>query len=83
MEIQSEVLAANKFAQLNPMQKKALETGLFDKSIVVSAPTAAGKTVIAELCALNSIVNSKKKVIYTCPLKALAAEHYRDFKKKY
>ncbi len=28
-------------------------------------------------------MNNKKKVIYTCPLRALASEHYKDFKNKY
>ncbi|MEK6941263.1 MAG: DEAD/DEAH box helicase, partial [archaeon] len=83
MEIQIEVLSANKFVQFNPMQQKALDAGIFGESVVVSAPTASGKTIIAELCALNSILDNKKKVIYTCPLRALAAEHYSDFKKKY
>lgn len=82
-EIEKEVLDANGFSSFNPMQKKALAEGLFEKSIVISAPTAAGKTIIAELCALHSILNNKKKVVYTCPLRALASEHFNDFKKKY
>ncbi|MBI2598560.1 MAG: DEAD/DEAH box helicase, partial [Candidatus Diapherotrites archaeon] len=83
MDVEKEVLLANSFSDFNPMQKKALNAGLFDKSIVVSAPTAAGKTIIAELCTLNSVINNSKKVVYTCPLRALASEHYKDFKKKY
>ena len=83
MEIEPIVLSANGFSEFNPMQKKALAAGIFENSTVVSAPTASGKTIIAELCALNSIINGKKKVIYTCPLRALASEHYKDFKKKY
>jgi len=63
------------------MQKKCLDK--LDKSLVVSAPTASGKTIVAELFVLNSVLNKRKKVIYTCPLRALASEHYKDFKKKY
>ncbi|MFA6268367.1 MAG: DEAD/DEAH box helicase [archaeon] len=76
------VLKANGFDKFNPMQAAVLKEG-FEKNIVVSAPTASGKTVVAELFALESVLNEGKKVIYTCPLRALASEHYSDFKKKY
>lgn len=74
---------ANGFATFNPMQQKALTAKLFDQSVVVAAPTASGKTVVAELCALDSILNKKQKVVYTCPLRALASEHYSDWKSKF
>ncbi|MFH1256725.1 MAG: DEAD/DEAH box helicase [Candidatus Diapherotrites archaeon] len=77
------VLSANGFPSFNPMQEKFLKSGWKEKSVVVAAPTASGKTVCAELCALNSILLHKKKVVYTCPLRALASEHFNDFKKKY
>jgi len=76
------VLKANGFASFNPMQEACIKKG-FEKNLVVSAPTASGKTIIAELFALDSVINHKKKVIYTCPLRALAGEHYKDFKRKY
>ncbi len=71
------------FDKFNPMQAKALAHGIYDKSVVISAPTASGKTLVSELAALNCILNKGKKVIYTCPLKAIASEHSREFKKKY
>ena len=46
-------------------------------------PTASGKTLIAELAALKSIFEVKGKAIYIVPLKALASEKYKDFKKRY
>lgn len=76
------VLAANGFEKFNPMQEECIKKGV-KKSLVVSAPTASGKTIIAELFSIETILNEGKKVIYTCPLKALASEHYKDFKKKY
>jgi len=81
MEIQNAVLEANKFKEFNEMQKKCLNK--LDNNLVVSAPTASGKTIIAELFMLEQVIKHKKKVIYTCPLRALAGEHYKDFKKKY
>ncbi len=76
------VLKANGFAKYNPMQEDCIKKG-FEKNLVVFAPTASGKTIVAELFMLNSVLNENKKVIYTCPLRALASEHYSDFKKKY
>lgn len=69
---------------LNPAQDAAVSAGLLSgKSLVVCAPTASGKTLIAELAFLNIILNQKKKAIYLVPLKALGSEKYRDFKEKY
>ncbi len=76
------VLEANGFEKFNPMQEQCVKKG-FSKSLVVSAPTASGKTIAAELFMLQTVLNENKKVIYTCPLRALAGEHYADFKKKY
>jgi len=76
------VLKANGFEKFNPMQEDCIRKG-FEKNLVVSSPTASGKTIIAELFMLEEVLNKNKKVIYTCPLRALASEHYSDFKKKY
>ncbi len=83
MEILELVQKYNGFECFNPMQQKAISAGLMAKSMVVSAPTASGKTVVAEIAALNTILNKRLKVVYTCPLRALAAEHSNDFRRKY
>ncbi|MBU1930019.1 DEAD/DEAH box helicase [Candidatus Micrarchaeota archaeon] len=77
------VKKANGFSDFNPVQQKALQANLFNQNLVIASPTASGKTLIAELCALDSIIEKHQKVVYTCPLRALASEHYSDFKKKY
>ncbi len=82
-DIPALVLSANGFIDFNPVQKKALEKGLLAHSMVVEAPTASGKTLTAELAALQTVLSRKQKVVYTCPLRALASEHYNDFKTKY
>ena len=70
--------------ELRPAQEKAVENGLLDgKNLLVCTPTASGKTLIAELAALKSIIEGKGKAIYIVPLKALASEKYKDFKKRY
>jgi len=70
--------------KLRPAQTKAIENGLLDrKNLLVCTPTASGKTLIAELAALKSIIEGNGKAIYIVPLKALASEKYKDFKKRY
>ena len=69
---------------LRPGQQKALDAGLLDnKSMLICTPTASGKTIIAEMAFMDHIHNSKGKVVYIVPLKALANEKYKDFKAKY
>lgn len=70
--------------ELRPSQEKSIKKGLLQgKSLLVCTPTASGKTLIAELAALKSIAEGKGKAVYIVPLKALAAEKYRNFKKRY
>ncbi|MBW3004124.1 DEAD/DEAH box helicase [Candidatus Woesearchaeota archaeon] len=69
---------------LRPCQEKAINAGLLErKNLLVCTPTASGKTLIAELAIMSSIINRIGKAIYIVPLKALAAEKYRDFIQKY
>lgn len=49
-------------------------------SVLVCAPTGAGKTVIAEY-AIHKALASKKRVFYTTPLKALSNQKFRDLGK--
>jgi len=83
-EIVRKVLEISGFQELNPVQKLAIKKGLLKgKNLVVFAPTASGKTLIAEIAALKTILEKKKKAIYLVPLVALANEKYSEFKKKY
>ncbi len=70
--------------KLRPAQEKSIKKGLLNgKNLLVCTPTASGKTLIAELAALKSIIENKGKAIYIVPLKALASEKYKDFKRRY
>lgn len=53
----------------------ALADGL---SVLVTAPTGTGKTVIAEF-AVQDAIEAGQRVIYTTPLRALSAQKFRDF----
>lgn len=77
-----EFLKSQGFAKLYPPQADSVRSGLLDgKSILVSAPTASGKTLIALLAMMSFLSNNKGKVIYLSPLRALAAEKFTEFKK--
>ncbi|MEM5766353.1 MAG: DEAD/DEAH box helicase [Candidatus Aenigmatarchaeota archaeon] len=85
IEIVDKVLSLYNFKELNPMQNLAIKSGLLKgRNMVISAPTASGKTLCAEIAMLKTFFEKKKKkVIYTVPLVALAGEKYQNFKEKY
>jgi len=78
------VLEGLKIDELRPCQTKSLKHGILDKkSLLVCTPTGSGKTLVAEIAAVNSIMNRWGKAIYIVPLKALAMEKYKEFKRRY
>ena len=77
-------LEARHLLELRPSQEKAIKAGLFeDKNLLVCTPTGSGKTLVAELAALQAVYNQIGKAIYIVPLKALASEKYKEFKQRY
>ena len=65
--------------ELDEFQKKSiicLENG---ESVLVSAHTSAGKTVVAQY-AIAMAKRNHQRVIYTSPIKALSNQKYRDLK---
>ena len=68
--------------ELDEFQKKACEYIDDGKSVVVCAPTGAGKTVIAQH-AIHRALEQGKRIFYTTPLKALSNQKYYDFGEKY
>ncbi|MBF0489415.1 MAG: DEAD/DEAH box helicase [Candidatus Omnitrophica bacterium] len=80
----SEILLSSGIETLHPPQVDAIKKGILDKkNLVMAVPTASGKTLIAELALLKTIMQEGGRALYICPLKALASEKYHDFKKKY
>ncbi|MBA4717836.1 MAG: DEAD/DEAH box helicase [Nitrosopumilus sp.] len=75
-------LKSQGFEKLYPPQADSVDSGLLDgKSVLVSAPTASGKTLIAILAMISYLSKNNGKVIYLSPLRALAAEKFSEFKK--
>lgn len=68
--------------ELDDFQKEACEYINEGKSVVVCAPTGAGKTVIAEH-AIHRAVENNQRVFYTTPLKALSNQKFNDFSEKF
>jgi superfamily II RNA helicase len=63
---------------LDDFQVEAILAILEGSSVIVSAPTGAGKTLVAEF-AIHDALAAKRRVAYTTPLKALSNQKYADF----
>ncbi len=78
----SEYLDSEGFTQLYPPQSDCIREGLLEgTSLLVSAPTASGKTLIAIMAMISYLSKNSGKIIYLSPLRALAAEKLTEFKK--
>ena len=58
---------------------RALESG---ESILVAAPTGAGKTIIAEYAVARARAQNRR-ALYTSPIKALSGQKYRDWQARF
>ncbi len=67
---------------LDPFQEQAIRQVLRGESVIVSAPTGAGKTLIAEFAIYRALA-AQRRVIYTTPLKALSNQKFADFARQY
>ncbi len=77
-----QVLLTSGLTELYPPQEEAVLAGALDgKNLVLASPTASGKTLVAELCALKHVLEGDGKVLYLSPLRALASEKWEEFKK--
>ena len=63
---------------LDPFQTRAVAAVDRGASVLVAAPTSAGKTVIAEHAATIAL-NAGGRVFYTTPIKALSNQKFNDF----
>jgi ATP-dependent RNA helicase HelY len=58
----------------------ALENG---DSVLVAAPTGAGKTIVAEFAVFLAMQDPRAKVFYTAPMKALSNQKFQEFVAEY
>ena len=64
--------------ELDSFQIDAIESLYENLNVLVTAPTGAGKTIIAER-GIEEYLNKGNRVIYTTPIKALSNQKYHDF----
>ncbi len=69
------------FRDLNlyPFQARAVDAVAAGNSVLVSAPTGAGKTLVADY-AIEVAFSEGWRSVYTAPIKALSNQKFRDFR---
>jgi superfamily II RNA helicase len=67
---------------LDDFQVEAIRAIDADQSVIVSAPTGSGKTLVAEY-AIQAALETDRRIAYTTPLKALSNQKYNDFVRAY
>jgi helicase len=81
-ELVKEIMIKSGIVELYPPQEEAVKAkALEGKNLVLASPTASGKTLIAEFCALKHVLEKNGKIVYLTPLRALANEKFEEFKK--
>lgn len=73
----------NKFRELrdfdlDPFQIEAASSIEQGRSVLVAAPTGAGKTVVAEFAVYKTMQEPEAKLFYTTPMKALSNQKYNE-----
>jgi helicase len=74
------IVKENGIFELYPPQAEAIPYGLKGDNLVLSVPTAAGKSLVAYLSILHRLRKEGGKALYVVPLRALAREKYEDLK---
>lgn len=67
---------------LDAFQADALAALARGESVLVAAPTGAGKTVVGEFACFDAL-RGEAKAFYTTPIKALSNQKYRDLVSRY
>eukprot|EP00177_Eucheuma_denticulatum_P007222 GFKZ01013143.1.p1 GENE.GFKZ01013143.1~~GFKZ01013143.1.p1 ORF type:complete len:1284 (+),score=239.77 GFKZ01013143.1:287-3853(+) len=75
-----DLISSNFPFALDEFQTAALRALNQGQSVVLSAPTGAGKTIVGEMAVYFALCR-RRRVFYTTPLKALSNQKFYDFKK--
>ncbi len=75
-----DILKEHEITELYPPQADALPDVLKGENMVLSIPTASGKSLVAYLAMVHRLIQEKGKALYVVPLKALAREKYEELK---
>jgi len=63
---------------LDPFQFDACQALEAGRSVLVAAPTGAGKTIVAEFAVHLALADARAKVFYTTPMKALSNQKFSE-----
>ena len=74
------ILKEEGIEELFPPQAEAIEKVFSNSNLLLAMPTAAGKTLLAELAMVREAIKGGK-CLYVVPLRALAGEKYESFRK--
>lgn len=66
----------------DPYQKRAMAAIDSRRSVIVAAPTGAGKTLVADYAVHRALARGRR-AIYTAPLKALSNQKHRDLSARF
>ncbi|MFI5060408.1 MAG: DEAD/DEAH box helicase [Actinomycetales bacterium] len=69
--------------ELDPFQLEACASLENGRSVLVAAPTGAGKTIVAEFAVFLAMREANAKVFYTAPMKALSNQKYQELVEEY
>jgi ATP-dependent RNA helicase HelY len=78
-----EAFRAHQRFDLDPFQIEACGSIERGHSVLVAAPTGAGKTIIAEFAIYLAMQQSRDKVFYTAPMKALSNQKFQELVREY
>ena len=68
--------------KLDSFQKESIKAIRREESVLVTAHTGSGKTLVADY-AIKHAKQKNKRVIYTSPIKSLSNQKFHEFSKKY
>jgi ATP-dependent RNA helicase HelY len=69
--------------ELDPFQLAACRTLEEGRSVLVAAPTGAGKTIVAEFAVFLAMFSPRDKIFYTTPMKALSNQKFAELVREY
>jgi ATP-dependent RNA helicase HelY len=78
-----EAFRAHQRFDLDPFQIEACASIEQGRSVLVAAPTGAGKTIVAEFAIYLAMQDSRDKVFYTAPMKALSNQKFQELVAEY
>ena len=75
-----EFLKEHEIESFYPPQQQAIPEVIQGKNLVLSIPTASGKSLVAYIAILNRLLKEQGKALYVVPLIALAREKYEELR---